>query len=146
VALTVALAVALLAAACHKAPARTSPEVVAEEEAGEPPRAEPVPAAPPRSAGEAPSPLPDSTPSPLTSGAPEAIPIQDAIARSRGLLAGLAGLTLTPEQRLNAESAEAFTTMAQAALEEGDLTRASTLSAKALTLLEALAGEAPPPG
>jgi hypothetical protein len=78
--------------------------------------------------------------------APEASLVQDAIARSRDLLAGIAGLDLSPEQRLNAESAEAFTTMAQTALDEGDLTRASTLSAKALTLLEALTGEARPPG
>jgi hypothetical protein len=71
----------------------------------------------------------------------ESTRILDVLARARALLAALQGLELTAEQELNVESAGSFTERAALALDEGDLERASVLSDKALTLLEAAVSE-----
>jgi hypothetical protein len=72
--------------------------------------------------------------------------MQEAILRARELVAALGDVALTPEQRVNLESAASFVSNAEEAIEEGDVPRASTLAEKALTLLEALAGESARPG
>jgi hypothetical protein len=126
----VVLAGGLAAASCHKRP----PPSAIERSAPEPPPAAPA---------TEPSPPAPASPPPAQQAEPaaEVSRLRDAIARARDLLGTLAGRPLAAQQRLNVQSAGSFAEQAEAALDEGDLERASVLSDKALTLLEAALDE-----
>jgi hypothetical protein len=136
----VALALALAATACHKRPEQGVVEATAGREDRPSEGRSAAPEEHPAAAPAAVAP-PDGPPPAAEPASPESARIRRTIARAHELLAALDGRTLTPAQRLNAQSAGSFALQAVQALDEADLERASVLSDKALTLLEAVASE-----